>query len=158
MGSNYYYSYLKRFSLPIYVFFLWATCLLFSQHTSHNDITVGHDAVPPSTVYLMLEYPNEWFDLHPSAASPSFAVDGLHLYYRCWSIWLIVCNITKGGKAGEKWELSPKATSLEVVEDKHHAIYVKQSKAPEHMNVFTSLSCSPQKLVFCGHVCCIITT
>ena len=57
----------------------------------------------------------------------------------------------KRGKGGEKQEIHPKATSLELVEDKHRAIYAEQSKAPEHANLSTSFSCSPWKSVFCGH-------
>lgn len=50
--------------------------------------------------------------------------------------------LQKKGKEGEKQELYPQRLPRELVEDKHHATYVDQSKAPEHANLSTSLSCS----------------
>lgn len=50
--------------------------------------------------------------------------------------------LPKRGKEGEKRELHPKAASCELLEDKHHATYVDQSKTPEHANLSASLSCS----------------
>lgn len=105
--------------------------------------------VSPHPLYSLLDTEvSEWgFDLHPFAAFPSFPLGGLCLCYRCSCIWLIFCNISKEGQGGR----AAKAIWLELVEDKHHAIYVEQSKARERTNLSTSLSCSPYKCVFHGH-------